>query len=59
MTYVLNLLEGDVFSLREFHDVLDTVDDLESTGGVHFCDVTSVEPSLGINSSCRVGIILR
>jgi hypothetical protein len=45
--------------LTEFHDVLDTVNDLQSTAVVDHTDVSRVEPSLFVNRlACVLGILV-
>jgi len=53
--YVLDPLGGNVFSLCELENVLPADDELEATEFVDGADVTSVEPTIGVN---RLGSLL-
>lgn len=55
---VLDLLKGDVFSLRQLEQVFLSVDNLEATLRIKETDVTGVQPAILIDGFFRVLLIL-
>lgn len=53
----LDLLESDVFTLAELDDVLDTVNDLETTLSIDLSNVTGVEPAVNESLVGVLGVV--
>lgn len=54
----LDLFDSDILALGELDQVLDTVDDTESSFGVDFCDIAGLQPAVGVDGLARLLLVL-